>query len=206
MFSSCAGGASSDRPAPAPKPGVAFPAGADGRVSTTATAKQIWSAAASAGGGDSAAGLALADAIRRERDWRHNYPAHLVALESQGFASCDASIAAATSGLAEVRKQFTFRAADGKTVPLAEMALPVAADSAARRRLRTGTVAGTAPPQPLQIPARGDGLASSLTEGNGAHTLISLGLAGTCEPSVGASAVQLLGDPGAGNVGELAQH
>ena len=53
---------------PASPPGVAFPASPDGRVSTTATAKLVWAAAAR--GVDEE----LATAIEAETDWRHKYP------------------------------------------------------------------------------------------------------------------------------------
>lgn len=76
---------------------------------------------------------ASAAAIQAERDWRHNYPAHLVRLEAAGFVSaashsqptrtellgihktprpyptqesCAASVRAAVAGLAAVRSEF----------------------------------------------------------------------------------------------------
>ena len=176
------------------RPGVAFPTGPDGRVSTTAVAKQIWCAAAGSAS-------ALAAAILAEPDWRHKYPRHLVELESRGFASCAASLQAAHAGLAEVRAQFTFNTLESaESFPLADM--PAAA---AANRLCTASVAGTAPLQPLHMCDRSR-FPAALTAGSDAHALTALGLTGTCEPSVGESVLQLLGDQRAGQPGEMEQH
>jgi len=66
---------SSPKKAKALPPGIAFPLDAKGRVSTTDTAKALWTAAI-AGTGDGADGLC--ERIAREKDWRHRYHEHLI--------------------------------------------------------------------------------------------------------------------------------
>jgi hypothetical protein len=92
----------SDAPAakrakPALAEGVAFPAGPDGRVSTTAVGKKIWQSAAAPLSAE------LAEAISAERDWRHNYPQHVCRLADLGAQSPEAALTIAREGLAAVQ-------------------------------------------------------------------------------------------------------
>lgn len=162
--------------APALRPGVAFPVGENGRVSTTVVAKKIWSAAVR--GVD----VQLANAIDAERDWRYQYPGHLCKLADLGAKSPANAVKIAEDGLNTLRGEFVF-VKDGAAAPLIEAMSTAPAAAAA---LHTGTLQGGAAVAPLAIP---------IEDGADALAMLrELGAAGTCEPSVASSVEKILGD------------
>ena len=72
-----------------------------GKVSTTASGKKVWVAAFRALGDDAGAA-----AVEAEKDWRHKYPKHAVALTERMCATPDACVAACVRGLAAVHETF----------------------------------------------------------------------------------------------------
>jgi len=160
----------------APKKGIAWPE-VNGQVSTTVTGKLIWQRAAAA------LDSQLASAILAEKNFRHQYPRHVLALTDLGAVSSENALAIAKSGLDAVAESFAFIKADGTRVTMAQaMDTP---DTATK--LHTGTVNGEAEvAKSLEIPgnqSRTDGLA----------LLQELAVSGSCEPDVATSVNSIVG-------------
>ncbi len=82
--------------------GVAWiPQEKSGEVSTTVSGKSVWKAAATENTG-------LVARIDTEKDWRHKYVTHVVALAEIGAASNEQGLKIAESGLREMYKQFDY--------------------------------------------------------------------------------------------------
>lgn len=96
--------------------GVSFPLQPDGKVSTTATGKEIWAAAVGELDAD------LADAIRAEKDWRHNYAGYAKRVADLGVSSPEAAMSIAANGCKAANDAFQFFR-DGKRTSL-EAAAP----------------------------------------------------------------------------------
>lgn len=134
------GGAWTDEPA-----GVAFPAGADGRRSTSALGRAV-----------------VADALRKvdpvgalgaehEANWRSGYLTHFRRLAEAGLPSRDAALAVAGDGLDSLHQRMRVVHPGGTETGLDELA---AAGPA--RSLATVAVSGTGEPEPeLTVPYRG---------------------------------------------------
>ncbi|AXI04079.1 hypothetical protein [Aquirhabdus parva] len=82
--------------------GIQFPPVNKGQPSSTTTGKAIVAIALES------SNLKAAEAVRRERQWRKQYPVHFRALVESGIRSPKAAINIAKSGLAEACKQFVF--------------------------------------------------------------------------------------------------
>mmetsp|Transcript_44547 Transcript_44547/g.88272 ORF Transcript_44547/g.88272 Transcript_44547/m.88272 type:complete len:524 (+) Transcript_44547:94-1665(+) len=128
--------------------GIQFPATEKGDRSTTAFGKSVFgSAAQSLGRGD------VAEAIKKEKDWRHQYVKHLDALTDQlcVTATQDAEKVAQAlrSGLEQARAM-EFESAEGTTLRLAE------AMAAMPKKFETVKVEGTGTPMlELSLPYAG---------------------------------------------------
>eukprot|EP01065_Artemidia_motanka_P038427 TRINITY_DN47279_c0_g1_i1.p1 TRINITY_DN47279_c0_g1~~TRINITY_DN47279_c0_g1_i1.p1 ORF type:complete len:549 (+),score=171.12 TRINITY_DN47279_c0_g1_i1:70-1647(+) len=93
--------------------GVLWPGAAEGaKVSTTATGKAIWMAAARAAG---PAGAAIADRIQKVGDWRHQYPETLMEIAKLQAADAEACVAVSRAGLEAAHEQFQFVSSEGDT-------------------------------------------------------------------------------------------
>lgn len=154
----------------APAVGVVWP-DVNGAVSTTITGKHIWQAAAAA------VDPKLSTSIQAEKNFRHQYPKHVLALTDLGAASSENALAIATAGLDAVAESFAFVKPDGSRVTMAQaMKTP-----STTTKLHTGTVNGeVAVAQSLDIPgnqSRTDGLV----------LLQELAVRGSCEPDVATS-------------------
>ncbi len=126
--------------------GVAFPAGPDGRRSTSALGRAVVSGALR--GTDPAGALGA----EQETNWRSGYLTHFRRLVEAGLASRDAALAIAADGLASVHGQMRAVLADG-----AETGLDGLGTAVAQRSLRTVTVTGFAEPEAeLSLPYRGE--------------------------------------------------
>ena len=188
-------------------------------MSTTAVAKRIWAAAAAGfAPGRSAAPQSrrrplkrafteVAAAIEQERDWRHRYPVHLVALTEAAVRS-GTEVAMAKAGLGAIRAEFRF-CRDGAEVPIAE------AGPHESQVFSTHKVAGTGPAVPFQVPtAEGaepkTGSAHPATAAAATPLIIrtacraaavalcrALADYGACEPSVAESIAALAAAPAA---------
>jgi hypothetical protein len=128
--------------------GVAFPASADGRRSTSALGRAV-----------------VADALRQvdpvgaaaaehETDWRTGYLAHFRRLVEAGLPSGDAAVAIARDGLDSLHRRMRAVAADGT-----ENGLDSLISEPARQSVGTIEVHGTGQPErELVLPYRGDRL------------------------------------------------
>ncbi|HWH28813.1 MAG TPA: hypothetical protein VNU26_07600 [Mycobacteriales bacterium] len=126
--------------------GVVFPAGADGRRSTTATGRDVWA--------DAVRGTdpALAERIAGERDWRKRYVEHVVDVTAAATRTTTGPVDVARAGLAALEERMVFER-DGETRPVSEV---VKAGGAA---LGTTTVVGENDhPGELVLPYRGERL------------------------------------------------
>jgi len=85
-------------------------------VSTTAAAKRIWAAAAGEGS-------PLATAIAAEKNWRWQYPDHLVTLAEQACGSPEAAVEVATRGLDAVYREFQLSLPGGSRTALSAFGL-----------------------------------------------------------------------------------
>jgi hypothetical protein len=161
--------------------GVDFPAGPDGRRSTSAVGR-----------------AAVADALRpadeagarqaeQEANWRTGYITHFRRLVEAGLASADAAAGMAQAGLDSLYRQL--RAVDPGG---AESGLEELLTAPARQALGTAAVTGTAAPaEGLAVPYRGD-----LLEGAAlARRLDAWVAAGTVEPSFAAAVGEVAGHP-----------
>ena len=134
-----------------PVVGVAFPLN-EGTRSSTAAGKAVWVRAARAAKCDEAD--ALARAIVEEKDWRHKYVPHIVALTKLSLKSPADAVAVASEGLAAVRETFEFvPEAGGEGVKLQDA---ITDGGAARLQLHTGTFKGSGGAAAgLQVPLSG---------------------------------------------------
>jgi hypothetical protein len=148
--------------------GVSFPV-VDGRMSSTATCRELLADAAAA------ADPALELEIRATADWRRDYASHLRAL-TQLSADAGRSLDIAEAGLESMRARIRWTDERSEPITLKD-ALAEAPQPAA---LSTGTFTGTAEPiESLRIPYKGGELA-------GAELVDQLAewvRAGTIEPS-----------------------
>lgn len=159
--------------------GVAFPLDTGtGKVSTTAVSKRIWAKAV----GSASSGLA--DKISKERDWRHNYPKHIMELVEIMVIDAQTTLDVAARGLAALEAEFVF-ARNGKEVPIAS-ALANPAWS-----YQTITIEGEAPAgAPFRVPK--DPAVSEKTTSHGptmnaeetVELLRRIASYGSCEQSV----------------------
>ena len=155
--------------------GVAFPASADGRRSTSALGRAV-----------------VADALRpvnpagardaeRDTDWHSGYVVHFRRLIEAGLASRDAAVSVAREGLESVHRRM--RVVDGEG---GESGLETLLSAPGRRRLAAVTVPGTGQAgDGLSLPYRGEQLRGDAL----ARKLDSWVAAGIMEPSC-ADAVQ----------------
>ena len=161
--------------------GVSFPAGADGRRSTTRAGRTI-----------------VADALRpvdpagalgaeQETAWRSGYVLHFRRLVEAGVASPDAWLAIADAGLDAVRRTLVVATDDGSEAPLGSLAT-----APAERSLGTVEMLGEAAPQTeLVVPYRGREL-------RGAHLRTQLDewvRHGVMEPSAAEAVGRVLDHP-----------
>jgi hypothetical protein len=149
--------------------GVAFPAAADGRRSTSALGRAV-----------------VADALRRtdaagalgsdqETNWRSGYLTHFRRLIEAGVASKDAAMAIAADGLDSLHQRMRVVLPDGTEKGLGELQA-----LAPRRSLGTVTVTGTREPDAeLAVPYRGTQLRGADLE----RRLDAWVTAGVIEPS-----------------------
>ena len=126
--------------------GVLFPTGPDGRRSTAATGRTVWSEAVRDVDAD------LAKRIGSARDWRKEYVPAVVQHTVAATRSPEAAVAVARAGLAAVDAAMTFER-DGGASSVA------AAVREGEERLSQRTVKGEGDPQQeLVLPYRGRGL------------------------------------------------
>ncbi len=155
--------------------GVAFPASADGRRSTSALGRAVVA--------DALARVdpAGARAAEQEAKWRTGYPVHFRRLIEAGLGSRQATVSVARDGLEALHQRMRFIGADG-----AEAGLAAVASAPARSKLDSVEVTGTGTPErELSVPYRGERL-----RGEGlAARLQAWVAAGVIEPSC-AEAVQ----------------
>ncbi len=159
---------SGDEPA-----GVAFPAAADGRRSTSALGRAV-----------------VADALRQadpvgalgaeqETNWRTGYLVHFRRLVEAGLASRDAALSVARDGLDSLHQQMRVVAPDGT-----EDALDTVLSAAPQRSFRTVTLTGAGQPErEFSLPYRG----ARLTGDALARQLDTWVASGVIEPSCAAA-------------------
>lgn len=162
--------------------GVDFPAGPDGRRSTSAVGRAVVADALRA------ADPARAQRAEREANWRTGYLTHFRALVEAGLASPDAAAAVAAAGLDSVYRQLRAVDADG-----AESGLDTLLTAPARRSLATAAVTGTAAARlsTLAVPYRGTVLHGDAL----ARQLAAWVAAGTVEPSFAAAVSEVARHP-----------
>ncbi len=134
---------SGDEPA-----GVAFPASADGRRSTSALGQAVVT--------DALTRVDPAGALKagRETNWRVGYPAHFRRLIEAGLVSKEAEVSVARDGLAALHRRMRVVGRDG-----AETGLDALVSAPARCVLTAVTVAGAgAAESELTVPYRGERL------------------------------------------------
>jgi hypothetical protein len=161
--------------------GVDFPAGPDGRRSTSAVGRAVVADALRA------ADPARAQRAEREANWRTGYLTHFRALVEAGLASPAIAAAVAAAGLDSLYRQLRAVDADG-----AESGLDTVLTRPARRSLATAAVTGTAAPQTsLAVPYRGTVLHGDALE----RQLAAWVAAGTVEPSFAAAVSEVARHP-----------
>lgn len=135
-----------------PKPataatGVAFPLDAKGARSSTAAGKAVFMRAAKAVEG----GEVLAAEIEREKDWRHKYVPHLVAMTRLAVKSKANALSIAKEGLACLHETFEFvEAAEATGVKLQD-----AMTGAKGGKFFTGSFKGSGSQTGLEVPLGG---------------------------------------------------
>jgi hypothetical protein len=130
------------------QPGVAFPAMADGRRSTSALGQAVVADALAR------VDQAGARAARQEASWRAGYLVHFRRLIEAGLASRQAAVSVARDGLASLHQRMRVIGPDG-----AESGLDTVISAAPRSELATVTVTGTGDPEDhLSVPYRGERL------------------------------------------------
>jgi hypothetical protein len=161
--------------------GVDFPAGPDGRRSTSAVGRAVVADALRA------ADPALAERAEREASWRTGYLTHFRALVEAGLAAPATAQAIAAAGLDSVYRQLRAVGADG-----AESGLDALLTAPARRALSWVPVSGTAAAvAELAVPYRGTALRGDAL----ARQLAAWVSAGTVEPSFAAAVAEVAGHP-----------
>src|SRR5690348_13315537 len=170
------------------RPGVTFPAGADGRRSTSALARAV--VADALGRVDPPGALAAT----REANWRSGYLTHFRRLVEAGLASRQAAVSVARDGLASLHQRMRVTSPDGT-----ESGLDSLISAAPRQELATVTVAGAGEPErTLSVPYRGERLSGDAL----LRRLDAWVTAGVIEPSCAdavakvAASPQLLALPG----------
>jgi hypothetical protein len=160
--------------------GVDFPAGPDGRRSTSATGRAVVAAALGE------ASPAAAQRAEHEANWRSGYLMHFRALVEAGLASTAAADGIAARGLDALYGELRAVGPDGSESGLSELLT-----APARRPLAAVPVTGTAPAlAELAVPYRG-----ALLRGDAlARQADAWVAAGTVEPSFAAA------------IGEVARH
>ncbi|KAK3237614.1 hypothetical protein CYMTET_52325 [Cymbomonas tetramitiformis] len=163
--------------------GVQFPTDAKGQRSTTSAGKKIWAAAASP------VDQKAADALTAEKDWRHKYGKHVMALADLQMKSPEVALSAARAGLESVYSSFEF-IRDGKTSKLSE-----AMDSLTSESFSTGTIQGNKTLDPatrkIVMPYKGKTQESA----DVLKTVTMLSAAGALEPDVAAAMTELHSHP-----------
>eukprot|EP01062_Namystynia_karyoxenos_P042831 TRINITY_DN3135_c0_g1_i2.p1 TRINITY_DN3135_c0_g1~~TRINITY_DN3135_c0_g1_i2.p1 ORF type:complete len:517 (+),score=125.57 TRINITY_DN3135_c0_g1_i2:90-1640(+) len=117
-----------------------------GKISTTASGKAVWIAAARAAGPD---GAALAERIQAEKDWRHKYTQYCVDLTRLQCTSTEACLAVSRAGIAAAYEQFHFAKADGETT------LTDAVKAGGGAPLATAMVSGSGGEPAIEVPLGG---------------------------------------------------
>jgi hypothetical protein len=170
------------------RPGVTFPAAADGRRSTSALGRGV--VADALGRVDPPGALAAS----REPNWRSGYLAHFRRLVEAGLASRQAAVSVARDGLTSLHQRMRVINPDG-----AESGLDSLVSAAGRQELATVTVAGGGEPErTLSVPYRGERLTGDAL----LRRLEAWVTAGVIEPSCAdavakvAASPQLLALPG----------
>jgi hypothetical protein len=170
------------------QPGVAFPAAADGRRSTSALGRAV--VADALGRVDQAGALAAS----RESNWRAGYLTHFRRLVEAGLASRQAAVSVARDGLASLHQRMRVISPDGT-----ESGLDSLVSAAGQPELTTVTVAGTGDAERvLSVPYRGERLSGDAL----LRRLDAWAAAGVIEPSCAdavakvAASPQLLALPG----------
>jgi len=131
--------------------GVAFPASADGRRSTSALGRAVVADALNP------VDPAAARAAEREANWRTGYPAHFCGLIEAGLASKQAAVSVARAGLESLHRRMRVIGRDGQ-----EAGLDALVSAPAGGGLATVTVAGTeVAERELSVPYRGEQLRGS---------------------------------------------
>lgn len=157
--------------------GVDFPAGPDGRRSTSAVGRAVVADALRA------ADPALAQRAEREANWRTGYLTHFRALVEAGLAAPAAAQAIAAAGLDSAYRQLRAVRADGT-----ESGLDALLTAPALRTLSWVPVTGTAAAAvELAVPYRG-----TVLRGDGlGRQLAAWVSAGTVEPSFAAAVAEV---------------
>ncbi len=170
------------------QPGVAFPATADGRRSTSALGQAVVADALAQV--DQAGALA----VGRESNWRAGYLTHFRRLIEAGLPTRQAALSVARDGLASLHQRMRVIGPDG-----AESGLDSLVTATARQELATVTVTGTREPERvLSVPYRGERLSGDAL----LRQLEAWVTAGVVEPSCAeavatvAASPQLLALPG----------
>ncbi|MGH3277496.1 MAG: hypothetical protein ACRDNZ_24625 [Streptosporangiaceae bacterium] len=162
--------------------GVDFPAGPDGRRSTSAVGRAV---VADALRPADAAGARQAEL---EANWRTGYITHFRALVEAGLGSADTAASMAAAGLDSLYGQMLAADHGGTQSRLADLLT-----AGARRPLATVRVTGTATAQEvLAVPYRGELLAGDAL----ARRLAAWVTAGTVEPSFAAAIAEVACNPG----------
>jgi hypothetical protein len=131
--------------------GMAFPAAADGRRSTSALGRAVVADALDP------VDPAAARAAEQEANWRTGYPAHFRGLIEAGLASKQAAVSVAGAGLESLHRRMRTIGRDGQ-----ETGLDTLVSAPAGGGLATATVAGTAVAErELSVPYRGEQLRGS---------------------------------------------
>src|SRR5882724_10599472 len=163
------------------QPGVAFPAGADGRRSTSALGRAV--VADALGRVDQAGALAAS----RESNWRAGYLPHFRRLVEAGLASGQAAVSVARDGLASLHQRMRVISPDG-----AESGLNSLISAAGRQELATVTVAGAREPErALSVPYRGERLSGDAL----LRRLDAWVTAGVIEPSCADAVAKVAASP-----------
>ncbi|HEX5294408.1 MAG TPA: hypothetical protein VFX25_36510, partial [Streptosporangiaceae bacterium] len=157
--------------------GVDFPAGPDGRRSTSAVGRAVVADALRA------ADPALAERAGREANWRTGYLTHFRALVEAGLAAPAAAQAIAAAGLDSAYRQLRAVGADGT-----ESGLDALLTAPAVRALSLVPVSGTGPAlAELAVPYRGAVLRGDAL----GRQLAAWVSAGTVEPSFAAALAEV---------------
>jgi hypothetical protein len=163
------------------RPGVTFPAAADGRRSTSALGRGV--VADALGRVDPPGALAAS----RESNWRSGYLTHFRRLVEAGLASRQAAVSVARDGLASLHQRMRVIGPDGT-----ESGLDSLVSAAGRQELATVTVAGAGEPErTLSVPYRGERLSGDALR----RRLEAWVTAGVIEPSCADAVAKVAASP-----------